>query len=79
MLPIHADFCASITELEADPMALIAQSIEQDEPIAIIADNKPLAYIISAERYQELQDVLDEAFENCMLDQEMAEEEAVAL
>ncbi len=52
MKSVLATCSASISELKRNPSALIDQS--EGEPIAILNHNKPTAYLIPAETYEEL-------------------------
>ena len=52
MKAILANCSASISELKRNPSALINQS--DGQPIAILNHNKPTAYLIPAETYEEL-------------------------
>ncbi|MBL0702223.1 MAG: type II toxin-antitoxin system Phd/YefM family antitoxin, partial [Desulfosarcina sp.] len=53
-----ANCSASISELKRNPSALIDQS--EGEPIAILNHNKPTAYLIPAETYEELLDSIED-------------------
>jgi antitoxin StbD len=55
---IHADYSVSITELKKNPQALIDNA--HGETIALLNRNKPTAYIIPAETYEQLMDVADD-------------------
>jgi len=52
MKSVLANCSASISELKRNPSALIEES--DGEPIAILNHNKPTAYLIPAETYEEL-------------------------
>lgn len=58
MKAILANCSASISELKRNPSALIDQS--DGEPIAILNHNKPTAYLIPAETYEELLDSIED-------------------
>ena len=58
MKSILANCSASISELKRNPSALIEQS--DGEPIAILNHNKPTAYLIPAETYEELLDSIED-------------------
>ncbi len=55
---VLANCSASISELKRNPSALIEQS--DGEPIAILNHNKPTAYLIPAETYEELLDSIED-------------------
>jgi antitoxin StbD len=56
---IHAHFSASISELKKNPTALLHESA--GEPIAILNHNKPAAYLIHADLYVHMLNLLEEA------------------
>jgi antitoxin StbD len=58
MKSVLANCSASISELKRNPSALIEQS--DGEPIAILNHNKPTAYLIPAETYEELLDSIED-------------------
>ncbi len=58
MKSILANCSASISELKRNPSALIEES--DGEPIAILNHNKPTAYLIPAETYEELLDSIED-------------------
>ncbi|MGZ8245256.1 type II toxin-antitoxin system Phd/YefM family antitoxin [Methylomagnum sp.] len=58
MHPILASFSASLAELKKSPTALLDQA--DGEPIAIINHNLPMAYLIPAERYEQLMEKLED-------------------
>ena len=58
MKAILANCSASISELKRNPSALINQS--DGEPIAILNHNKPTAYLIPAETYEELLESIED-------------------
>ena len=58
MKSILATCSASISELKRNPSALIDQS--GGEPIAILNHNKPTAYLIPAETYEELLESIED-------------------
>ncbi len=58
MKAVLANCSASISELKKNPSALIEQS--DGEPIAILNHNKPTAYLIPAETYEELLESIED-------------------
>ena len=60
MEQIYANYTASITELKKSPTKLLEMS--GNEPIAILNHNKPSAYMIPAEMFEKMMDILDDYF-----------------
>ncbi len=58
MKAVLANCSASISELKRNPSALIEQA--EGEPIAILNHNRPTAYLIPAETYEELMERLED-------------------
>ncbi len=58
MKSVLATCSASISELKRNPSALIDQA--DGEPIAILNHNKPTAYLIPAETYEELLESIED-------------------
>ncbi len=58
MRQVLADCSASISELKKNPTALLADSA--GAPIAILNHNKPTAYLVPADTYEWLMDVIDD-------------------
>ena len=58
METVLSGLSASITELEKNPYALIEQA--EGEPIAILQQNKPAAYLIPAETYELLLEKIED-------------------
>lgn len=58
MRQVLADISASISELKKNPTALINQA--DGSAIAILNHNKPAAYLVPAETYEWLMDVVDD-------------------
>ncbi|WP_038043402.1 type II toxin-antitoxin system Phd/YefM family antitoxin [Thioalkalivibrio sulfidiphilus] len=58
MRQVLADFSVSISELKKNPSALLAQA--SGSPIAVLNHNKPAAYLIPAETYEALIDMLED-------------------
>ena len=56
---IHANISASISELKKNPTALLNEAA--GEPIAILNHNKPAAYLIDADLYVHMLDLLEDA------------------
>ena len=58
MNSVLANCSVSISELKRNPSALIDQA--DGEPIAILNHNKPTAYLIPAETYEELMEKMED-------------------
>ncbi len=58
MRQVLADFSASISELKKNPTSLLNEA--DGSAIAILNHNKPTAYLVPAETYEWLMDVLDD-------------------
>ena len=58
MKTVLAKCSASISELKKNPSALIEQS--EGEPIVILNHNRPTAYLVPAETYEQLMDRLED-------------------
>jgi antitoxin StbD len=58
MNSILANCSVSISELKRNPSALIDQA--DGEPIAVLNHNKPTAYLIPADTYEELMEQMED-------------------
>ena len=58
MKTVLANYSASVSELKKNPSALIDQA--EGEPIAILNHNKPTAYLVPAETYEQLMEKLED-------------------
>ena len=58
MRQVLADCSASISELKKNPTALLNDS--EGSPIAILNHNKPAAYLIPAETYEWMIELIDD-------------------
>ncbi|MCG8338765.1 MAG: type II toxin-antitoxin system Phd/YefM family antitoxin [Proteobacteria bacterium] len=58
MKPILADLSASISELKKNPSALLQQA--EGSPITILNHNKPTAYLIPAETYETMIELIED-------------------
>ena len=58
MNSVLANCSVSISELKRNPSALIDQA--DGEPIAILNHNKPTAYLIPADTYEELMEQMED-------------------
>ena len=76
MEAVLANCSASISEMKKNPSALIDAS--DGEPIAILNHNKPTAYLIPADTYQQILDRLED-FELGLLVKERQNEKEQAI
>jgi len=58
MKQVFANCSASISELKKNPTALLNEA--QGAPVAILNHNKPTAYLIPADTYEWMMDILDD-------------------
>ena len=58
MRKILADISVSISELKKNPSSLLAQA--SGSPIAVLNHNKPAAYLIPADTYEALMDMVED-------------------
>ena len=58
MRQVLADYSASISELKQNPTTLLNDS--EGSPIAILNHNKPTAYLIPAETYEWMVELVDD-------------------
>ncbi len=58
MKQIFANCSASISELKKNPTALLNEA--EGAPVAILNHNKPTAYLIPADTYEWMMDILDD-------------------
>ena len=58
MKTVLASCSASVSELKKNPSALIDRA--EGEPIAILNHNKPTAYLVPAETYEQLMEKLED-------------------
>ncbi len=68
---IYAGYTASITELKRNPQALINDA--KGEPIALLNHNRPTAYIVPAETYEELMELAEDLELGEIIEQRKAE------
>jgi antitoxin StbD len=68
---IYAGYTASITELKRNPQALINDA--KGEPIALLNHNRPTAYIVPAETYEELMELAEDLEIGQIIEQRKAE------
>ena len=76
MRQVLADCSASISELKKNPTALLAES--DGAPIAILNHNKPSAYLVPAETYEWLMEMVDD-YQLAQLIEERRKDKAQAI
>lgn len=58
MEQIHANLSVSISELKKNPTATLKQA--RGKPVAILNHNTPMAYLIPADVYGAIMDIIDD-------------------
>jgi len=58
MRQVFADFSVSISELKKNPSSLLIQS--SGSAIAVLNHNKPAAYLVPAETYEAMMDLIED-------------------
>lgn len=58
MRQVFADFSVSISELKKNPSSLLSQA--SGSAIAVLNHNKPAAYLIPAETYEAMMDMIED-------------------
>lgn len=58
MEQIYATFSASISELKKNPTALLNKA--DGQPIAMLNHNKPVAYVVPAELYEKMLEIIED-------------------
>ena len=58
MRQVLADFSVSISELKKNPSALLSRA--SGSPIAVLNHNRPAAYLVPAETYEALMDLIED-------------------
>lgn len=58
MRQVLADFSVSISELKKNPSSLLLQA--NGSPIAVLNHNKPAAYLVPADTYEALMDMIED-------------------
>ena len=74
MKTVLASCSASVSELKKNPSALIDQA--EGEPIAILNHNKPTAYLVPAETYEQLMEKLDDYHLGLVVKERQGEKDA---
>lgn len=78
MRQVLADFSVSISELKKNPSSLLRQA--SGSPIAVLNHNKPAAYLVPAETYEALMDIIDDYELSKMVEERRADiDKAVAV
>lgn len=76
MRQVLADFSVSISELKKNPSSLLSQA--SGSPIAVLNHNKPAAYLIPADTYEAIMEMIED-YELGKLVEERREERAEAV
>ncbi len=58
MRQVLADFSVSISELKKNPSSLLSQA--SGSPIAVLNHNKPAAYLIPADTYKAIMEMIED-------------------
>lgn len=58
MRQVLADFSVSISELKKNPSSLLSQAC--GSPIAVLNHNKPAAYLIPADTYEAMMEMIED-------------------
>ena len=58
MRQILADFSVSISELKKNPSSLLSQA--SGSPIAVLNHNKPAAYLVPADTYEAIMEMIED-------------------
>lgn len=58
MHQVLADFSVSISELKKNPSSLLSQA--SGSPIAVLNHNKPAAYLIPADTYEAIMEMIED-------------------
>ena len=58
MRQVLADFSVSISELKKNPSSLLAQA--SGSPIAVLNHNKPAAYLVPADTYEAMMEMIED-------------------
>ena len=58
MRQVLADFSVSISELKKNPSSLLSQA--NGSPIAVLNHNKPTAYLIPADTYEAIMEMIED-------------------
>lgn len=58
MHQVLADYSVSISELKKNPSSLLVQAC--GSPIAVLNHNKPAAYLVPAETYEAMMELLED-------------------
>lgn len=73
VLPILAKMCVGISELKKNPAAVVAAAREQQ--VAILNRNRPVAYVISPEVWEYLNDVHEDMLDAELIRERLAEKD----
>ena len=71
---ILSSHAVSISELKKNPSALLRES--EGEAIAILNHNKPTAYLVAADTYEEMLDALEDIELGCIIEARKSEKKS---
>ncbi len=71
MEPVLANTSVSITELKKNPSSLIEKA--EGEPIVILNHNRPTAYLVPAQTYEEMLEKLDDYYLGLIVEERQGE------
>jgi len=71
MRQVLADLSVSISELKKNPSSLLLQA--NGSPIAVLNHNKPAAYLIPADTYEALMDMIEDYELARLVDERLAD------
>ena len=70
---IHAEYAVSISELKRNPQAIVNKS--HGEAIALLNRNKPMAYIVPAETYEAMLELIEDVEIGMVIEARRAEKD----
>lgn len=70
---IHADYAVSISELKRNPQAIVNKS--RGAAIALLNRNKPMAYIVPAETYEAMLELIEDVEIGMVIEARRAEKD----
>ncbi|MEE4453182.1 type II toxin-antitoxin system Phd/YefM family antitoxin [Novosphingobium resinovorum] len=68
---VLADACVSISNLKANPAAVVAEA--QERAVAVLNRNRPVAYMVSPEVWEYLQRLHEDALDAALVEERMGE------
>ncbi|MCC5795924.1 MAG: type II toxin-antitoxin system prevent-host-death family antitoxin [Methylophaga sp.] len=78
MRQVLADFSVSISELKKNPSSLLSQA--SGSPIAVLNHNKPAAYLVPADTYEAIMEMIEDYELGKLVEERLGERaEAIAV